>query len=97
MTEQQSKPTLMIGHHLLEGKIVTLAKPLAIIQRLRRAKSIEDSQMEQEESMIVDEEYEAVGDKENGEESPVSWRAVAIVKRKVIFSKRPTPIVGRPK
>ncbi len=87
----------MIGHHLLEGKIVTLPKPLAIIQRLRRAKSIEDSQMEQEESMTVDEEYEGVGDKENEEESPVSWRAVAIVKRKVTFSKRPTPIVGRPK
>lgn len=29
-------------------------------------------------------------------ESIVQWNAIAIVKRKIVFSKRPTPIVGRP-
>ena len=28
------KPTLRIGHHLLEGKVVSLPKPLAVLQRM---------------------------------------------------------------
>lgn len=29
----QNKPTLLIGHHLLEGKIANLPKPLAVLLR----------------------------------------------------------------
>ena len=28
---------------------------------------------------------------------PVAWSIVAIVKRKIVFAKRPVPVVGRPK
>lgn len=33
---QQDKPTLLISHHRLEGRIVNLVKPLAVLQKRRR-------------------------------------------------------------
>jgi chromosome transmission fidelity protein 8 len=68
----QNKPTLMIGHHLLEGKVATLPKPYAVLWR--SASPSEDESME--------------------ESATPSWDVVAIVKRKIIFSKRPMPVGG---
>jgi chromosome transmission fidelity protein 8 len=59
----QEKPTLKIAHHLLEGRLVKLQKPLAVLLR-------------------------------NDGADPVSFDMVAIVKQKLVFSKRPVPIVG---
>jgi len=59
----QEKPTLKIAYHLLEGKLVTLQKPLAVLLR-------------------------------NNGADPVTFDMVAIVKQKLVFSKRPVPIVG---
>ena len=59
----QEKPTLKIAHHLLEGKLVKLQKPLAVLLR-------------------------------NDGADPVSFDMVAIVKQRLVFSKRPVPIVG---
>jgi len=67
----QSKPTLAIGHHLLEGKIVSLPKPLGVIQRSTTPSA-------------------GIG----SEEGSLQWDMVAIVKKKIVFSKRPMPIVG---
>ncbi|KAJ7364457.1 Ctf8-domain-containing protein [Mycena albidolilacea] len=78
------RPTLMIGHHLLEGKVTQLPKPLAVIRRVANTES---------DAMDCDS-----GDLESqrGETSTVSWDAIAVVKRKIVFSTRPMPIVGRP-
>jgi chromosome transmission fidelity protein 8 len=64
----QAKPTLRVSHHLLEGKIATLSKPLAV---LRSAPNLEQDAT-----------------------SPVSFDMVAIIHKKIIFSKRPSPIVN---
>ncbi|KAK0446158.1 Ctf8-domain-containing protein [Armillaria borealis] len=79
--EAMKKPTLRIGHHHLEGKIVTLPKAIAVIQKSSYIRDSEDD------AMVCDEDM-------NG--GSISWRAIAIVKRKIVFSKRPMPIVGRP-
>ncbi|KAI9463225.1 Ctf8-domain-containing protein [Lactarius psammicola] len=70
----KGKPTLRIGYHLLEGTIVSLAKPLAVLQR---------------------------GFGATGEGAPsttvaaaTSYTIRALVRKKIVFSKRPTPIVG---
>ncbi|KAH7913535.1 Ctf8-domain-containing protein [Hygrophoropsis aurantiaca] len=77
--DNPDKPTLLIGHHLLEGKIVTLPKPLGVLHRntpiqnpKTQGESLDRSQSDQDE---VD-----------------GWSIVAMVKKKLVFSKRPMPI-----
>ncbi|KAI0333364.1 hypothetical protein GY45DRAFT_1244918 [Cubamyces sp. BRFM 1775] len=78
------KPTLLIGHHLLEGKLVNLPKPLGVLHRHDPGQAAESASME------VDEP----GQSSNS--AAKSWDIVAVVKRKMVFSKRPMPIVGKP-
>ncbi|KAF7374504.1 hypothetical protein MSAN_00335000 [Mycena sanguinolenta] len=85
------RPTLMVGYHLLEGKVTQLAKPLAVIRRVSgRAEADLDDQMD------CDDDGVGKSQAETTETSTVSWDAIAVVKRKIVFSKRPMPIVGRP-
>ncbi|KAJ6512836.1 chromosome transmission fidelity protein 8 [Mycena sanguinolenta] len=84
------RPTLMVGYHLLEGKVTQLAKPLAVLRRVagRVASDLDDE---------MDCDDDGAGKSQAGatETSTVSWDAIAVVKRKIVFSKRPMPIVGR--
>lgn len=74
----QKKSTLIIGHHLLEGKLVNLPKPLAVMQR------------------AVTTDAEGMGGDDSQECSATrSWNIVAVVKRKMVFSQRPMPMVGK--
>ncbi|KAI0701529.1 Ctf8-domain-containing protein [Cerioporus squamosus] len=78
------KPTMMIGHHLLEGKLVNLAKPLAVLHKHDSPPGMED---------------EAAMEVEDDSPRPPapqakSWDIVAVVKKKMVFSKRPMPVVG---
>ncbi|OCH84087.1 hypothetical protein OBBRIDRAFT_742189 [Obba rivulosa] len=73
-----TKPTLLIGHHLLEGKLVNLPKPLAVMRRA----SVTDA-----------EDMTGHGSPERS--ASTSWNIVAVVKRKMVFSTRPMPMVGR--
>jgi len=62
-----TKPTLRIGHHLLEGKIASLPKPLAVLRT--------DTNSDENAT------------------SPIAFDIVAIIRKKLLFSKRPSPIV----
>lgn len=73
----------MIGHHLLEGKLVNLAKPLAVMHRIQSEETKDTLAMDIDES-----------DPHNNAQVN-SWNIVAVVKRKMVFSKRPMPIVGK--
>ena len=77
----------MIGHHLLEGKLVNLPKPLAVLHRNDPPPGGDGAQTRPGEAMEVDEPRDA---------GAKSWDVVAIVKRKMVFSKRPMPVVGKP-
>ncbi|KAG0702952.1 Ctf8-domain-containing protein [Suillus ampliporus] len=78
-----NKPTLIIGHHLLEGKIVNLPKPLGVMHRKETSKR-----------------HGCPGDGDSSRSMEdisnpgVSWGIVALVKKKIVFSKRPMPIVN---
>ena len=78
----QGKPTLRIGYHLLEGTIVSMAKPLAVLQRVSTPLSPPD------EDIVMHDGGEDPG------AAATSYTIRTIVRKKIVFSKRPTPIVG---
>ncbi|KAH9915105.1 uncharacterized protein B0H18DRAFT_1042547 [Fomitopsis serialis] len=77
--EATKKPTLLIGHHLLEGKLVNLPKPLASSNK------------------VVADALDTIpdGDVSPRLAQPTSWDVIAVVKRKMVFSRRPMPMVGK--
>ncbi|KAJ7745660.1 Ctf8-domain-containing protein [Mycena metata] len=85
--EAGKKPTLMIGHHLLEGKVAQLPKPLAILQRVPNVDA---------DAMDCDDPEDSGSQRAETSGTAVSWDAIAVIKRKIVFAKRPMPIVGRP-
>ncbi|KAF7430215.1 hypothetical protein PC9H_005917 [Pleurotus ostreatus] len=93
--EVTSKPKLMIGHHLLEGKIATLAKPLAVLHRASPPHGTSDA-MDCDQNLdrsTVDAGQMGAGFEETGRTSDNQWEIIAVVKKKILFSNRPMPIV----
>ncbi|KAG1725385.1 Ctf8-domain-containing protein [Suillus lakei] len=78
-----NKPTLIIGHHLLEGKVVSLPKPLGVMHRKETSKR-HGCLRDGADSISV----------EDASNPGVSWGIIAVVKKKIVFSKRPMPIVN---
>lgn len=76
---------MTIGHHLLEGKIVNLSKPLAVLE-----KKVVESHHNQ---MLGDEDMDMDNQKPSDESRACEYDIVAVVKRKVLFSKRPMPVI----
>ncbi|KAF9243380.1 Ctf8-domain-containing protein [Melanogaster broomeanus] len=80
-TTDMNKPTLAIGHHLLEGKVVNLPRPLGVLQKDVRYGVPSDGPPPDESTS---------GPKES--EQQLRWNVAAVVKKKIVFSKRPMPI-----
>ncbi|KAL4064452.1 Ctf8-domain-containing protein [Scleroderma yunnanense] len=80
-TTDMNKPTLTIGHHLLEGKVVNLPKPLGVLHKQGRSSSSGN---------------ETTGSSTQETEASTTWGVVAVVKKKLMFSKRPMPIAAKP-
>jgi len=75
-----NKPTLVIGHHLLEGEVVNLPKPLGVLHKQVRNPGS---------SAVHAPDAEGEGEKEGKQ---VRWDVTAVVKKKVVFAKRPMPV-----
>lgn len=83
----KNKPTLTIGHHLLEGKVVNLPKPLGVLHK--HVRSVPSAVHAPAEDSDDSDEGEGKKAKENQQ---VRWDVTAVVKKKIVFSKRPMPI-----
>ncbi|KIK94372.1 hypothetical protein PAXRUDRAFT_828054 [Paxillus rubicundulus Ve08.2h10] len=80
-TADMNKPTLLIGHHLLEGKVVNLPKPLGVLHKDVHGVVSPDRHPS-----------DANAGPNSAESEQVSWNVVAVVKKKLVFSKRPMPV-----
>ncbi len=85
----QTRPSLLIGNHLLEGKIAALPKPYGV--PVRNGASWGGSNLDANaDAMQVD--SDAVdGPAASGE----GWTIRGIVKKKIVFSKRPMPVMAK--
>jgi len=94
-----NKPTLLIGHHLLEGKIANLSKPLAVLLRSNATSTTPAAAYRIAARRDIDGEGDDVEMMDFNERNldtakTVEWDMVAIVKRKIVFAKRPMPVIN---
>ncbi|KAF0716381.1 hypothetical protein AaE_011111 [Aphanomyces astaci] len=79
---QKGVPTLLIGTHLLEGKVLKLSKPMAIMRKKPHA----------------DHAAIGSGDDTNGVASSntsTGYIVVGIARKKLVFNTRPKPVVDQ--
>ncbi|KAJ3526921.1 hypothetical protein NMY22_g9979 [Coprinellus aureogranulatus] len=103
--DAMKKPTLLIGHHLLEGKVAAIAKPLAIMHRVKPAVKPSRSTtstsgtggMDGEETQFEAESMDVDHSETGGGHAAATpqWTIQGLVKKKIIFSKRPMPIITK--
>lgn len=55
-TQSQDKPTLLLSHHKLEGKLVNLTKPLAVLKKCKRSSQLEEADLVENEDEDEDED-----------------------------------------
>lgn len=90
----RQKPTLRIGHHLLQGTIVTLPKPCALIARSRPVLISHSTPSSDHPFTEAEDQAEMDVDNPSTEEpESVNYDILAIVRKKLVFAKRPIPIV----
>ena len=71
---------MIIGHHILYGKVIDLEKPLVAIEKVEVGKELNQ---EADEMMDMDEHLEM----------KTEFRVKSIIKKKLIFKTRPKPII----
>ncbi|GFN75171.1 chromosome transmission fidelity protein 8-like protein [Plakobranchus ocellatus] len=78
-------PVLIIGHHILQGKVITLEKPLAVLVKSSRPDS-GASEMDTR----SDDKLQPM----TKPQSSTTYLVEAIITKKILFKTRPKPIIA---
>lgn len=80
---REGVPILIIGHHILYGKVSHLEKPLAVLVK-------HSARREGAESPV---ETQGAAHGVNEDSTSTCYMVTALIKRKIIFKTRPKPII----
>jgi chromosome transmission fidelity protein 8 len=80
---------IILGHHVLYGKVVPLEKPIVLLKKVV-SKVPTFTDIEEDET---DERMEETDDKIEPHKTQTEYLVSAVIKRKILFNKRPRPIV----
>lgn len=90
-TLMKGVPILIIGHHVMYGKIINLEKPMVLMQKVRKAANRQVLMDEDElTSQKIETEPESTKDQTK---LKTEYVVKAIIRKKILFNKRPRPIV----
>ncbi|XP_005101776.1 chromosome transmission fidelity protein 8 homolog [Aplysia californica] len=86
-------PVLIIGHHILHGKVMSLEKPFAVITKASNSETADGSEVTPMEADHADQALAPTSGSEDNPSQP-SYHVKAIIRKKVLFKTRPKPIIA---
>ena len=86
-------PIMILGHHILYGKVCNMDKPIVLLKKHKATDSyMKDDSMDENLKMDLNSDDDS-NDSNGSTKTKTEYLIDAVVRRKIVFNKRPRPIV----